>query len=80
MFAYCRERPEKPIDRARVTLTYYFEDKRRHDPDNYAGKMILDGLVRSKIIADDSFGNIDLVLRGRVDKKNPRTEVSVEEI
>ena len=39
----CKPRPQNPIPYAKVTLTYYFGDRRRHDPDNYAGKMVLDG-------------------------------------
>lgn len=76
----CKPRPQEPIPYARITLTYYFGDKRRHDPDNYAGKMILDGLVRSDIIQDDSFDCINLSLVGRYDKLNPRTEIVIEEL
>ena len=76
--AYCRPRPQKPIYRAVVTIRYYFKDARRRDPDNYSGKMILDGLVKAGIIEDDSFGKIDLVLR-RVDGTEKRTEITVEE-
>lgn len=76
----CKPRPQEPIPYARITLTYYFGDKRRHDPDNYAGKMILDGLVRSDIIQDDSFDCINLSLVGRYDKMNPRTEIVIKEL
>ncbi len=75
----CRPKPSQPLEKAVVTLTYYFKDKRRRDPDNYSGKMILDGLVRSGILQDDSFSNIDLVLRGDYDKNNPRTEIEISE-
>lgn len=74
----CRKKLKQPFERGTVTLTYYFGDKRRHDPDNYAGKMILDGLVAARIIKDDSFDNIELILRGRYDKEHPRTEIEVE--
>lgn len=67
----------EPIERAVVEITYYFKNKIRRDPDNYSGKFILDGLVRARVLKDDSFGNIQLVLRGDCDKKNPRTEVNV---
>lgn len=56
-----------------------FGDNRRRDPDNYSGKMILDGLVKAGIIRDDSFERIDLTLR-RVYDGAKRTEVIVEEI
>ena len=54
-----------------------FGSKRRHDPDNYCGKVILDGLTQNGIIADDSFNNIELVLKGSYDKDNPRTEIEI---
>lgn len=80
IFYTCRPRPDKPIEKAVVTLTYYFKTKIRHDPDNYAGKLILDGLTRAGIIEDDSFDHVRLVLCGGYDKENPRTEIEVEEV
>ena len=77
--AYCKPAPKKPIAHSVVTLAYCFGDNRRRDPDNYSGKMILDGLVKAGIIVDDSFDKIDLVLR-RVDGADKRTEITVEEI
>ncbi len=74
----CRPKPAQPLKKAVVTLTYYFKDKRRRDPDNYSGKMILDGLVKAGILQDDSFNNIDLVLQGNYDKDNPRTEIEIK--
>lgn len=76
----CRPKPEHPIDKAVVTLTYYFSNHRRHDPDNYAGKMVLDGLTDAGIIADDSFEHIELRLRGSYDKHTPRTEITIQEV
>lgn len=58
----CRPKPPNPLKAAVVRITYHFPDKRRRDPDNYSGKMILDGLVRAGIIEDDSFTVIDLQL------------------
>lgn len=74
----CRPRPKTPLPYAMVTLEYYFKDRKRRDPDNYSGKMILDGLTESGIIVDDSFHHIDLQIRGRVDKKHPRTEITIQ--
>ena len=75
------KKPKNPIKRAVVTITYYFKDSRRRDPDNYSGKMILDPLVREGVIADDSFSCIDLRLRrGGVDKNEPRTEIEITEV
>ena len=77
---FCTPKPQEPIPYAKVTLTYYFGDRRRHDPDNYAGKMVLDGLVKSGIIQDDSFSCIRLRLNGKYDKSSPRLEITVEEL
>jgi Holliday junction resolvase RusA-like endonuclease len=78
--AAIRERPREPYERAVVAITYYFPDKRRRDPDNYSGKMILDPLVREGILADDSFSNVRLELSAEIDAKNPRTAVTVTAI
>lgn len=75
----CRKRPEKPFKKAEVKITYYFKTRVKHDPDNYSGKFILDGLVKAGIIEDDSFNNIRLELSGKYDKLNPRTEIEVTE-
>lgn len=71
------ERPKTPFEKAIVSITYYFKDKIRRDPDNYSGKMLLDPLVREGILKDDSFNVVTLVLDGRVDKKKPRTEIEI---
>lgn len=72
-----RNRPEEPLRYARVTLRYYFPTRGRRDPDNYAGKMLLDGLTHAGVIADDSFDHIELRLCGAYDKQNPRTEIEI---
>lgn len=73
-------RPKTPIDRATVTIRYYFPDKRRRDPDNYSGKFLLDGLTKAGIIVDDSFNHITLRLEAYCDPARPRTEIIVEEV
>ena len=77
---FCRPKPKAPLGRAIVRITYFFPDRRRRDPDNYCGKMILDGLTDAGVIQDDSFDCIQLILRGEYDSDNPRTEIEVEEI
>ena len=77
--AFCRPKPQEPLPKAVVTLRYFFGRHLRRDPDNYSGKMILDGLVKAGIIRDDSFERIDLTLR-RVYDGAKRTEIIVEEI
>lgn len=78
--AAIKKKPKKPYDKARVRLTYFFPDKRRRDPDNYSGKMLLDPLVREKIITDDSFRHISLEICGEHDKDRPRTEIEITEV
>lgn len=75
-----KNKPKIALERATIAITYYFKDRRRRDPDNYSGKFLLDGLVRCGVIEDDSFSNIDLVLRGTVDRDNPRTEIEIRRL
>ena len=72
----CRKH-KATLDRAEVKITYFFPTRHRRDPDNYSGKFILDGLTEAGILKDDSFGCIDLVLRGDYDKDDPRTEIEI---
>jgi Holliday junction resolvase RusA-like endonuclease len=73
-----KNKPYKPIKQCRLTLFYHFKDKTRRDPDNYSGKFILDGLVKAGVIFDDSFFNINLILKASVDKGNPRLEILID--
>lgn len=73
-------KPKKPIEKAIVNITYYFKDKRRRDPDNYSGKMLLDPLVREGVLIDDSFKVVTLVLSASYDKNNPRTEIEIRSV
>lgn len=76
---FCNPKPVEPIKKAIVNLIYFFPDKIKRDPDNYSGKMILDGLVQVGILKDDNFDCIDLnIKKGGVDKENPRTEISIQ--
>lgn len=74
-----KDRPATPYQHAEVTVTYYFRDKRRHDADNYNGKLFMDGLTKAGVIADDDFEHITTRFIGRVDKHFPRTEIEVIE-
>ena len=75
-----KDKPEHPYRQAHVELMYYFPDNRRRDPDNYSGKLIMDGLTRAGVIADDSFQCIALSIGGDYDKQNPRTVITVREV
>ena len=67
-------------EKVKMKITYYFKDKRRHDPSNY-DKMLLDGLVQANIIEDDNYEVIkEFTTIGKVDKDNPRTEIEIEEV
>ena len=73
-------RSAPPFEKARVTITYYFADRRRHDADNYAGKYLLDGLTKAGVIVDDDLKHITTTIVGEYDKQRPRTEITVEEV
>jgi len=77
--AYCRPRLEAPYEKAVVTLEYHFGDVRRRDPDNYI-KLLMDGLVKAKVIKDDCFDCVELRLRqGKTDRIHPHVVVEVED-
>ena len=78
--AAIQEKPARPFDRATVSITYHFSDRRRRDPDNYSGKFILDALVRDGVIRDDSFDCVILrIEQGEPDRKRPHVDVVVSE-
>lgn len=70
--------PKEPYRKARVHIHYTFPDRRRRDPDNYAGKMILDPLVKYGVITDDSFKVVKLELSAEVIPKVKRTNIEVD--
>ena len=75
-----QRRTETPPDFAEVEIVYYFPTRGRHDPDNYAGKFLLDGLTKARLIKDDDFKHIALTVRGGyAGKHKPRTEIFVTE-
>ena len=74
---FCRVRPKAPLEKAVVSIHYVFPDRIRRDPDNYSGKMILDGLTAAGVIKDDSFSCIELKLSAEVGKGG-QTVITVE--
>lgn len=70
-------RPPQPWEKARVEITYFFPDRRRRDPDNYAGKFVLDGLTRAGVIVDDDLKHISVTIRGGYDKGTARTQILI---
>lgn len=66
-------------EKCKIRVTYYFKDKRRHDPSNY-DKFLLDGLVEANIIKDDNYEVIEeFTTIGEYDKDKPRVEVQIIE-
>jgi crossover junction endodeoxyribonuclease RusA len=61
----------------RVTLQFFFNNKRKNDIDNYA-KPILDFM--SDIVYVDDRQIIELNLKKFYDKENPRIVIKVEEV
>lgn len=67
-------------EKVKMKITYYFKDKRRHDPSNY-DKFLLDGLVEANIITDDNYDVIqEFTTIGKYDKIKPRVEIDIEEL
>lgn len=67
------------LERARVRITYFFATNRRRDKDNYAPKMLMDGLVKAGVLMDDSKDRVDLdwgFARGEPE----RTEIVIVEV
>ncbi len=74
-----KDRPAEPWQKADVEIMYYFPDRGRRDPDNYGGKFLLDGLTKAGVIVDDSMDHIRLHIGGDVDRKEPRTVITIKE-
>lgn len=67
------------IERCEISQYIYYKTNRRHDIDNTVPKFILDGLVESAMIVDDSSDNITkLTLQCGVDEAHPRTELRIK--
>ena len=75
-----KDKPPLPYALADVIIMYYFPTKARHDADNYAGKFLLDGLTKAGVIVDDDMAHIRLHVAGSVDRRNPRTVITVKEV
>jgi Holliday junction resolvase RusA-like endonuclease len=55
-----KEQKIEPVEKANITYEFWFKDKKRRDPDNYAAsaKMLQDGLVKAGILPDDNFNHV----------------------
>lgn len=73
------ELSDMKINRCEIYQKVYFPTTRRADIDNTVPKFILDGLVESGMIIDDSYNHITkLVLEAGYDKEHPRTELTIK--
>lgn len=79
-----RDEQEKrmPFPKAKIEFYIYFPFKHRRDKLNYASglKGALDGLTLNGIIYDDNWERIDDNYYSRIDKKHPRTIITIKEI
>lgn len=67
------------IEKCEITVKTYMPTKRRADTDNTTPKFVLDSLVESGVIVDDSYTCLNpLHLWLGYDKDNPRMEVIIE--
>jgi Holliday junction resolvase RusA-like endonuclease len=81
IFIFCQQNKIKLIKgQVKITLVYYFPDRRLRDYDNYAGKQIFDALKKQVIEEDNSRVVTSLTLKFDYDKENPRTEIFIKEI
>ncbi|MGO3701952.1 MAG: RusA family crossover junction endodeoxyribonuclease [Candidatus Saccharimonadales bacterium] len=62
------------------TMTFYFDNDRRHDLDNAAAG-VLDAMTAAEVIEDDNVKYINrlTLVYGGVDKKNPRVDIEFED-
>ena len=68
----------KKLDNFDITITVFFDTKRRHDVDNQVPKFILDGFTEAGFIVDDDEKHLhSLTLKTGYDKENPRTEIEI---
>lgn len=66
------------IDRCEIHQKVFYPTNRRRDVDNSVPKFILDGLVESGMIIDDSSKHVvKIILECGVDSDNPRTELYI---
>jgi Holliday junction resolvase RusA-like endonuclease len=73
----------QPMNRIIMTYEFFFKDRRRHDPDNYAccAKFINDALVECGILKDDTFEYIvELRMRQGGIQKDAGIFIHMEEV
>lgn len=63
------------FEKALACVTVYHRLETRWDVDNRAVKYLVNGLVCAKVIPDDSWHNLAVLVIGKSDKEHPRTEI-----
>lgn len=67
------------ITQCEISQAIFYKTNRPHDIDNSVPKFILDGLVKSEMIVDDSSEHVTkLTLECGVDTRYPRTELRIK--
>lgn len=75
-------RPYHPLRKAKISIKIFFKTNAKRDADNYPCKEVIDAIKNNKLIIDDNYdviGRPDIDITG-IDKKNPRTEITIEEL
>ena len=74
-------KPDRPFQKAHITITWVAKDKRRRDTDNLLASMkaYIDGLVTAGLIVDDSADHVSYTLQYERGTEN-NTIIEVEEI
>lgn len=65
------------FSKALVWFKFFFPDERIRDVDNFSVKLVIDALVKCKILEDDDHRLLSIVVKAAVDHKNPRTEIVI---
>lgn len=67
----------KKIEKCNIIIEYFFDNKRRHDSDNFTPKNLFDSFTVSGLLIDDDFNHVEsLTIKGNYSKENPRTEIT----
>ena len=75
-----KNKPELPIKKAIIVYEIYYKDKRRHDVDNCAVKLITDGLVKAGVFKDDNYKIIPEITIRIACGKTDKVVINIEEI
>lgn len=64
-------------EKALCVIKYYLPAEIEWDVDNRLHKYIINGIVQARVLKNDSWQNMSFMVIGDVDKKYPRTEVTI---